>query len=193
MSSSPTDQEPLLDSLNKSHIGSPDRKFSTSSSLSPTEDPSSSFNSSSYYDESLKLQRRASQISKNIYTPLGIRKLGDLGLIPTEDSILEPKLPTPKKRASVFKSAENISSEEHRAPSMVLPMKLPNNFGSHFFSANHLNEEKMSSLTTRKKKVYSQLSVLFGFILLTFVLYDYIALLVYEQESVLRPWLMSIQ
>ncbi|KAI9143776.1 hypothetical protein BKA69DRAFT_1058932 [Paraphysoderma sedebokerense] len=68
---------------------------------------------------------------------------------------------------------------------------LPPNFGSHmqlFVTEKSLQR----SLVVRKKEIYAQLSLIFGLVLSAFVIYDYIALITFETQTVTSSWLLSL-
>ncbi|KNE64073.1 hypothetical protein AMAG_09131 [Allomyces macrogynus ATCC 38327] len=140
--------------------------------------------------------RRASFFFNNVYVPLGIRKL---------NAMMAPAGGSGNGEMGNASGGLSRSSANSSGADLVgggggageekgfLSFKLPPNFGSHVQLFAQLPSTDQKSLVVRKKEIYAQLSLIFGMLLIAFVVTDYVSLLVYLRVSVLRPWLMSIQ
>ncbi|ORZ31834.1 hypothetical protein BCR44DRAFT_78663 [Catenaria anguillulae PL171] len=151
--------------------------------------------------------RRASYFSNNVFVPLGIRKLnamyGPNGEPSDSGGSGKPGLGGGGSGSrNDLSGGSNNNLNGGADGQSILPFKLPPNFGSHvqlFAGAGAAglggddDEVAGKSLVVRKKEIYAQLALIFGTILLGFVVYDYVSLLAYRVVSSLRPWLMSIQ
>ncbi|KAJ3353186.1 hypothetical protein GGF32_003164 [Allomyces javanicus] len=138
--------------------------------------------------------RRASFFFNNVYVPLGIRKLNAM-MAPAGGNGEVGNTPGGLSRSSANSSGADLvggggGNGEEKG---FLSFKLPPNFGSHVQLFAQLPSTDQKSLVVRKKEIYAQLSMIFGVLLIAFVVTDYVSLLVYLRVSVLRPWLMSIQ
>ncbi|KAI9221686.1 hypothetical protein BC828DRAFT_380398 [Blastocladiella britannica] len=141
--------------------------------------------------------RRGSYFSNNAYVPLGIRKLNAL-MAPGGGGGSGNNSASASDLNGAGGSGGGGASSGGGGGGVF---KLPPNFGSHvqlFAAANAAGEGSDDetggkSLIVRKKEIYAHLSLVFGFILTAFVMYDYVALLSFASVSALRPWLLSIQ
>ncbi|KAJ3371767.1 hypothetical protein GGF31_002746 [Allomyces arbusculus] len=138
--------------------------------------------------------RRASFFFNNVYVPLGIRKLNAI-MAPAGGGGEVASTSGGLSRSSANSSGADLAgggggNGEEKG---FLSFKLPPNFGSHVQLFTQLPSTDQKSLVVRKKEIYAQLSLIFGVLLIAFVVTDYVSLLVYLRVSVLRPWLMSIQ
>ncbi|KNE67446.1 hypothetical protein AMAG_11908 [Allomyces macrogynus ATCC 38327] len=139
--------------------------------------------------------RRASFFFNNVYVPLGIRKLNAM-MAPAGGGGGEMgNTSGGLSRSSANSSGADLVGGAGGAGEEkgFLSFKLPPNFGSHVQLFAQLPSTDQKSLVVRKKEIYAQLSLIFGVLLIAFVVTDYVSLLVYLRVSVLRPWLMSIQ